>query len=75
MDFQKVLELSPSAQAGEMARDMLEKLSEMTQQSSTETIILDESISLDSPQTLTIEPTDDADSKSISTSIDEENKS
>ena len=58
-----------------MARDMLEKLSEMTQQSSTETITLDESISLDSPQTLTIEPTGDADSKSISISIDEENKS
>ena len=74
-DFQKVLELSPSAQAEEMARDMLEKLSEMTQQSSTETITLDESISLDSPQTLTIEPTGDADSKSISISIDEENKS
>ena len=72
-DFQKVLELSPSAQAGEMARDMLEKLSEMAQQSSS--ITLDESISLDSPQTLTIEATGNVDSKSISTSIDEENKS
>ena len=72
-DFQKVLELSPSAQAGEMARDMLEKLSEMAQQSSS--ITLDESISLDLPQTLTIEATGNVDSKSISTSIDEENKS
>ena len=72
-DFQKVLELSPSAQAGEMARDMLEKLSEMAQQSSS--ITLDESISLDLPQTLTIEATGNVDSKSISTSIDEENES
>ena len=72
-DFQKVLELSPSAQAGEMARDMLEKLSEMAQQSSS--ITLDESISLDSPQALTIEATGNVDSKSIPTSIDEENKS
>ena len=72
-DFQKVLELSPSAQAGEMARNMLEKLSVMAQQSSS--ITLDESISLDSPQTLTIEATGNVDSKSISTSIDEENES
>lgn len=71
-DFQKTIELSPSTQAGQMARDMLEKLANMKKQSSTEGITLDTSD--DQEQTLTIDVGDSMDEKLILSRPDEEKK-
>ncbi len=69
-DFQKTIELSPDTQAGQMARDMLEKLANMEKQSSTGGITLDTSD--DQEQTLTIDVGDSTDEKLMLSRPDEE---